>query len=189
LTHDGFESQFQANYLDHFYLFQLLLELILKSAPRKVISISSSSSEKGTCDLITQNETVARVTAAAYDAMKSYRESKLARVLFTVEAARRCATEGVWSYAVNPGVVNTDLFYRNNSDFYKRIMQPLARLGYRTGRIKTPAQGADTAIYLATTDVPENGAYWADKQLRPMNPIAQNAAFWDWSTGLTPVQR
>lgn len=40
-TEDGFELQFQANYLGHFYLFNLLKQSLLASATKKVISISS----------------------------------------------------------------------------------------------------------------------------------------------------
>ena len=47
ITENRFESQFQINYLSHFYLFSLLQEVLLNSETKKVISISSLSSEKG----------------------------------------------------------------------------------------------------------------------------------------------
>jgi len=187
-TEDRFESQFQANYLGHFYLFHLLLDLLRLSSVKKVISISSLSSEKGSCKTVDDFAAIATVNEADYDAMTSYRESKLAQVLFTVELAQRFAPEGFKSYAIHPGIVNTNLFYRDHSALYKTIMKPFVGLGYLTGFLKTPARGAETAVYLATTDLPENGQYWADKKMRPMNPIAADKqlahAFWEWSNTL-----
>jgi len=187
-TEDGFESQFQANYLGHFYLFHLLLDLMRPSEVKKVISISSLSSEKGTCDTIDEFASMAQVDEADYEAMTSYRESKLAQVLFTVELAQRFGAEGFKSYAIHPGVVNTNLFYRDHSAFYKTVMKPFVGVGYLVGFLKTPEQGAETAVYLATHDVDENGQYWADNKIRPMNPIADNKQvahdFWEWSNML-----
>ena len=190
-TADGFESQFQANYLGHFYLFHLLLDLLQSSKVKKVISISSLSSEKGTCHTIDEFAAIATIDEADYEAMTSYRESKLAQVLFTVELAQRFGAEGFKSYAIHPGVVNTNLFYRGHSNFYKTVMKPFVGLGYLTGFLKTPEDGAETAVYLATNSVAENGQYWADKKIRPMNPIAANTQFahefWEWSNTLIPT--
>ncbi len=185
LTEDGFESQFQVNYLGHFLLFQRLYDLLAQSEHKKVISISSLSSEKGQCDSVDAFATIARVDSAEYHAMTSYRESKLAQVLFTVALADRYGDIGFMSYAVHPGIVNTNLFYRQGPALYKQLARPLAKLGYWTGRLKTPTQGAETAIYLAQNDVMPNGAYWADKAVRTINPIASDADlvrdFWTWS--------
>lgn len=191
-TEDGFELQFQANYLGHFYLFHLLQPALLASAERKVISISSLSSEKGVNDSVQNYEADVYGSADAYDAMKCYRESKLAQVLFTRELDRRFQHQGLKSYAVHPGVVNTNLFYRRNSSpLYARMMKPLVWLGYVTGRLSTPQKGAETAIYLASNPVTPSGCYWANKQVRAHNPIVDREdfcrEFWDWSLSLLPA--
>lgn len=183
-TVDGYESQFQVNYLSHFLLAQLLVELLRGGA--SLISISSLSSEKGRCDSAEQFFAVGRCDEAGYDAMRSYRESKLAQVLFTAEAQRRFGADGVVASAVHPGVVNTGLFYRNGPAWLQRVARPFAWLGYATGHLRTPAQGAATAIDLALrgTTVP-GGQYWADRQPRAPNPRTHDeqlcAALWEAS--------
>lgn len=190
-TSDGFETQFQANYLGHFYLFQLLQERLLTSAVKKVVSISSLSSEKGTCSSVEEFELLARCGPEGYDAMKCYRESKLAQVLFTRELDRRYGALGLRSFAVHPGVVNTNLFYRNQGSWYKFLLTPFVWLAYRTGFVVTPRRGASTALALVTGDFGPGGRYWAGKKLRKENPLAEREALcrdlWDWSLAQLPA--
>ncbi|HMQ35394.1 MAG TPA: SDR family NAD(P)-dependent oxidoreductase, partial [Chloroflexaceae bacterium] len=183
-TENGYESQFQVNYLGHFLLTQLLIELLRGGA--SLISISSLSSEKGRCDSAEEFFAVGRCDMSSYDAMRAYRESKLAQVLFTAEAQRRLGAAGVVASAVHPGVVNTGLFYRNGPAWLQRVVQPLAWIGYATGRLRTPAQGATTAIDLGLRGTSVcGGQYWADKQPRAPNPRLYNerlcAALWEAS--------
>jgi len=185
ITENRFESQFQVNYLSHFYLFSLLQEVLLNSETKKVISISSLSSEKGINATIANFEKDARCGAGNYDAMKSYRESKLAQVLFTAELHNRFSKVGLKSYAVHPGVVNTNLFTKEYRALAKALIQPLIWIGYAGGFLKTADKGAETAIYLATNDVQQSGLYWDNKKVRQHNPIADNQeflkVFWEWS--------
>ncbi len=190
LTGDGFELQFQANYLGHFQLYMLLREALLDGGG-KVINVSSLASERCECRTLADFQALARVAEAAYDGMTSYRASKLAQVVFTVELARREAAQGLTSYAVHPGIVNTELFYRGRSEAFKSVVRPFVWLGYKSGRILTPQQGAATSIALAANDMQPNGAYWADEAVRPMNPAAQDEALgrdlWAWSASLLPA--
>lgn len=187
-TEDGFELQFQANYLGHFYLFNLLKQQSLASTTGKVINISSLSSEKGVNNSIQKYQADVYCSPDSYDAMKCYRESKLAQVLFARELNQRFYE--LRSYAVHPGVVNTNLFYRNSSSLYSLLMKPFVWIGYATGKLATPRKGAETAIYLASTKDNLNGLYWTNKAISSHNSIADQDSFcrefWDWSLSLIP---
>lgn len=43
LTEDGLESTFQVNHLGHFYLVQLLEDVLRRSSPARVVVVSSES--------------------------------------------------------------------------------------------------------------------------------------------------
>ena len=43
VTEDGIETTFQVNHLSHFYLTKLLWDILMKSAPSKVVVVSSES--------------------------------------------------------------------------------------------------------------------------------------------------
>ncbi len=193
-TVDGYERQFQANYLGHFLLFQLVEDLVLASNDKRVISVSSLSSEKGVASSVPDFQQLSTVGQESYVAMTSYRESKLAQVLFTKALRHHFAARGLTAYAVHPGVANTNLFYRGSSPLGKALMQPLAWLGYLTGAIVTPRRGARTVIALAREAVSGEALYWANRKPRPANPLVDKQgltgeptlaeALWAWSVSL-----
>ena len=85
LTKDGWESVFQVNYLSHFLLTMLLLEKLKKSAPSRIVNVSS----------IVHTEPKAiplddfKLSKEKFEGFKRYGESKLAQVVFTRELSQR----------------------------------------------------------------------------------------------------
>ena len=88
-TEDGFETTFGVNHLGPYYLTRLLLELIKKSAPSRVVNVSSAG-HKGV-DMIWDDLQAEK----SYSSFFAYRQSKLANVLFTIELADRLKDSGV----------------------------------------------------------------------------------------------
>ena len=101
VTMDGFETTFEVNYLSHFLLTNLLLSIIIKSAPSRIVNVTSDAHYSGKMDFEDlQGE-------KNYGAMKSYCQSKLAQVLFTHELSKKLGGTGVSVNCVHPGAVRT----------------------------------------------------------------------------------
>ena len=104
LTDDGFETTFAVNHLGYFLLTDLLMGLLKKSAPARIVNVSSAAHAYGKIDFDNlQGE-------KNYGSFSAYANSKLANVLFTYELARRLDGTGVTANCLHPGTVATDLF-------------------------------------------------------------------------------
>ncbi|XP_042613366.1 dehydrogenase/reductase SDR family member on chromosome X isoform X2 [Cyprinus carpio] len=142
-TEDGFELHFGLNYLGHFLLTVLLLDVLKKSGkPGKFsrIIIMSSASHYG--GRLTLDDLQGRM---CYSTHGAYAQSKLALLLFSYHLQNQLWVRGdpVTVNAVDPGMVDTAL-YDNLSSLAKLAKKPFAKLLFRT-----PAEGASTAIYSA----------------------------------------
>jgi NAD(P)-dependent dehydrogenase (short-subunit alcohol dehydrogenase family) len=108
-TADGFELQFGANVLGHFALTALLmpaLELAATESPDwpRIVTVASIAHKlQGELDFDDLQST------KQYSPMRSYRQSKLADLIFAFELDRRlrAAHSRVMSVAAHPGVANT----------------------------------------------------------------------------------
>ena len=133
-TADGFEMTLGTNHLGHFLLTNLLLEDLKRSAPARVITVSS--------ELHNPDHTRGPVPDFDYNNLKGekyynsqifYRNSKLANMWFAYELQRRLIDTGVTSNAVCPGFVPAAIAARRKSSiqkfFYGQIMtrMPFAR--------------------------------------------------------------
>jgi len=194
-TEDGYETNFQVNYLGHFLLVNLLDGTLGSSSSSsseagRVIMISSLSSEKASLAADAGVEQAARRREEDFDGMTAYRQSKLAQVLLARELAERRGD--VVSCSVHPGVVDTNLFYRAVPPPLKPLMKGLSRLLIWLGKVKTSQQGAETALYLASQPAEAlragQGQYWAECELRAPNPEIDDAALrkklWEQSEAL-----
>lgn len=138
-TKDGFEQQFGVNHLAPFLLTQLLLPLLEKSAPSRIVVVSSAAYKFGHIQFDDLQST------QKYRTFKVYGQSKLANILMTYELARRLKGTGVTVNAVHPGAVSTNLGIDRSSGFGKSIVWLLKPF------FQTAKEGAKTAIYLATS--------------------------------------
>ena len=90
VTKDGFESIFQVNYLSHFLLTLLLMEKLKKSAPSRIVNVSSMAHEQRNVDLHLDDF---KLSKEKYNPFYRYAESKLAQVVFTRELSQKLQGE------------------------------------------------------------------------------------------------
>jgi NAD(P)-dependent dehydrogenase (short-subunit alcohol dehydrogenase family) len=143
VTVDGYENTFETNYLSSFLLSNLLLDLLKKSAPSRIINVSSVGHYNGHINFDDLN------LEKNYGGWKAYGQSKLALVLFTHQLAKRLEGTGVTVNALHPGTVATHIWSR-----------PLGPFGFIMAIPKlfmiSPQKGADTIVYLAASDEAAN---------------------------------
>ena len=184
LTADGFEMTFGVNHLGYFLLTNLLLDLLKKSAPSRIVNVASDVHRQGKLDWDDlQSE------RRPYAQFRAYSDSKLCNVLFTAELARRLDGTGVTANSLHPGVVGTN---------FGSTGSPLFRFLTKIGGpfLLTPEKGARTSIYLASSPDVEGvtGKYFAKSREAKPSKAAQDAdaarRLWDVSAkmvGLTPA--
>lgn len=156
LTEDGFETQLAVNHLGHFLLTNLLLPKLKSSSPSRVVTVSSIAHRGGR--IVLDDLFFCR---RSYSSLESYRQSKLANVLFSRELARRLRGSGVSAFCLHPGVIRTELGRHVQGWF--PLMGTLLSLPSLL-LMKTPTQGSQTTLYCALTPGLEerSGRYFSD---------------------------
>ena len=180
-TPDGLEWTFGVNHVGPFLLTRLLSDLLVASAPSRVISVSSEVHRSAKQGLDMADLQMTR----GWSAQKAYAASKLATILMTVELDRRLAGQGVTARAVHPGVVATNFGKGPEGRWAMRVM--MTALG---PVLKKPADGAAPIVLLATEpdDVVAQSLYWSQTTPTQPSPAAQDqqaaAALWEASEQL-----
>ncbi|HEY3420935.1 MAG TPA: SDR family oxidoreductase [Methanomassiliicoccales archaeon] len=178
VTIDGFEYTFQVNHLSHFLLTNLLLDVLKRSAPSRVIVVGSAAHSSAHLDF---NDLMMEKN---YSSFKAYGRSKLANLLFCFELARRLQGTGVTANCLHPGVVRTN--FGHELEGAAKAFVPLAYPFMISAR-----KGATTSIYLASAPEMENvsGKYFSKKRVVSSSPEStdQEVAkrLWDISAKLT----
>src|SRR2546421_11327872 len=96
-TGDGLEATFEVDYLSHFLLTGLLINLLKAAAPSRLVEVSSVAHYNGHIDFDDlQGE-------KGYGGWRAYSQAKLAQGLFTYELARGLKGTGVTANCLHPG--------------------------------------------------------------------------------------
>ena len=161
-TTDGLERTFALNHLAPFLLTNLLLDRLKASAPARVVTVSSGAQSMGRIAFDDLQG------ARNYSGQRAYNQSKLANVMFTNELARRLEGTGVTATSVHPGVVRTNFGAEDQAWFFtviSRVVRPL---------LKTPALGAQTPIYLASSPDMDgiSGQFFVNRKPKAANKVA-----------------
>src|SRR5262249_24690330 len=137
---DGYEQTFAVNHLSHYLLTSLLIDRRRVTPGARIVNVSSAAHRKGVIDFRDLQ------SQASYDGYRAYRASKLAQILFTYELARRLRPdEDVTVNCCHPGWVASG--FGLNNGWVVRAAMVLAR-----PLQMTPAEGADTPVYLACSE-------------------------------------
>jgi len=139
VTVDGFERTLTVDYLAPFLITNKLLPLLRKSAPSRIINISSGLQNSGKVDFDDlQSE-------KKYRGMRVYANAKLMVVLFTYELARRLQGTGVTANVVLPGFVATNLG-KNSGSRRQALMFKIVRPFQISAK-----KAAEAPVYLASS--------------------------------------
>ncbi|SHM84422.1 NAD(P)-dependent dehydrogenase, short-chain alcohol dehydrogenase family [Cyclobacterium lianum] len=182
-TEDGFERQWAINHLAPFLLTHLLLPALLEAKDPRIINISSDSHFHGKIHFDDVN------LSKKYHGLRAYAQSKLANVLFTHEFEVRKPVEKLSVYAVQPGLVKTDIGLKHTVSFHG-LMWKLRRLVGKSAR-----KGAETSIYLASSGEVRgiSGKYWDNCHIKSPSYTADSpvaaARLWDLSMEMCGISK
>jgi len=167
-TVDGHETTIGTNYLGPWLFTYLLTDLLVASAPSRVINVGSSAhgyAKEGIAFHDLQS-------TGRYKMMDVYGHSKLANILHARELDRRLASEGVTAYSMHPGLVKTSI--GSGGDSF--VVAMAVRLAGR--RMVSPPEGADTIAWLASEPVhptPTGGYFEERSEARSTNHARDDA--------------
>ncbi len=149
-TASGFERQFGVNHLGHFALTGLLLDVVLGTPGARVVTVSSNGHRGGVINFEDlQSE-------RGYDAMRAYRQSKLANLLFAHELQRRYPE--LVSVAAHPGAARTRLM-RSSPWLFRFVVSPRTKLLF-SWLIQSEESGAQPTLRAATDPAVCGGEYF-----------------------------
>lgn len=141
-TADGFEMTFGVNHIGHFLLTRLLLERLKRSAPARIINLTSTLHWIAMSGLDFDDLQAER----SYDGLLAYARSKLANIHFTRELARRLDGSGITVNSLCPGLVATDYAGAVGTTGFIHLAAQIAR-----PFSLTTAAGAHSPVYLASS--------------------------------------
>jgi len=179
---EGIEKMLYVNHLAHFVFTLKLVPLLVKSAPARVVIVASDA-HAFIRDLAWDDLSA----ETSFASMGRYGQSKLANIWFMLELAKRLAPLNVSVNALHPGAVSTGL--GSNNGWIGKLIPLLVKPFF-----KTPEQGAQTSIYLASTEAGaiNQGLYFTNS--KPVKPkpwaldLARAQRLWQLSEDLSGVR-
>ena len=189
-TVQGYELQFGVNFLGHFALTGHLYPLLKTTSGARVVTLCSMAYLGAAIDFENLK------SEKSYDAMREYKQSKLADLLLSVELQRRitATNDRILSIAAQPGANNTELSRFMSDEAYAAAID-------RIGTLMEPWQGALPSLYAAMSPEAlggrlygphEEGGYRgfpADSPITP-NALDEDAArqLWNMAEEVTGVR-
>ncbi|HVZ97549.1 MAG TPA: SDR family oxidoreductase [Chitinophagaceae bacterium] len=126
-SREGYELRFAVNYLAPFLLTKLVLPAIKHAAPSRIVNVSSAGQAPVNFDHFIPKDSI--------DPVLTYRESKLALIMFTIDLAEEVRQYGVTVNSLHPGT------YLNTNMVRNAKIKPMG----------DAESGADAEVFLATS--------------------------------------
>jgi len=179
-TEDGFEMQFGTNHMGHFALTLGLLPALregvrtLKGKCVRVVNVSSIAHYFS--DIVYED---INYKSRAYVPWVSYGQSKTANILFSIALNKRFAKEGIYSNALMPGVIMTNL-QRHMTHEEKLAWNLIDEHGNPNPNFKNAEQGAATTIWAAVSKEFEGkgGFYLEDCDYSKLSTLEEMKTTW-----------
>lgn len=154
-TVDGLERTVSVNYVGPYLLTRLLLPLM--SAGSRIVNMASCVYAIGHLDF---PNFFLRGRKGSFWRIPVYSNTKLAITLFTLDLAERLRDRDITVNAADPGVVDTEIIRM------QMFFDPITDLVFRPF-IRTPRQGADTAIRLLLDEdkAGQTGHFWRTNRI------------------------
>jgi NAD(P)-dependent dehydrogenase (short-subunit alcohol dehydrogenase family) len=172
-SEEGFEASMALMAIGPFALVRALLPLLRRSSDARVIAVTSGGMYAQPLDVDDLDG-----TSIAYNGARFYARAKRAQVTLVREWARRTRGGAVTFHAMHPGWARTPGLSASLPGF-DRLMGPILR---------TPEEGADTIIWLATAprETLGSGQLYLDRRSRPYDRLpwtrldaSERRALWD----------
>lgn len=156
-TAEGLEQSCASNLLSHYVLTEGLRAAAAYAPGAAVINMSSGGMYGARLDLAA----LQAERAEDHDGMAAYAQHKRAQVVLTAAWNRR------WQgqprvYVMHPGWVDT-AGVQTALPWFRAVLK---------SRLRTPEEGADTALWLGTTRPPVADGIWLDRVLDPEHAFA-----------------
>ncbi|KAJ3643892.1 hypothetical protein Zmor_026575 [Zophobas morio] len=183
-TEDELELAMATNHLGPFLLTHLLIELLKKSAPSRILVTSSVTYHFSSLN----SKNLNLKTVPFLKSVRSiYFDSKFANICFTKELARRLQGTGVTANCFHPGLVDTEIWTRAPS-FFSWPLEIFNKMFF-----VTVEKGSETGVFLASSEDVEgvSGKYFVDyKQCRLWGSVNNEVKWkemWDVSKKLVQL--
>ena len=162
LAPDGTEATVASQVVGPFLLTSLLLDRLAETAGSRVLTMSSGGMYAARLSV-----SGLEMASAEYNGTEQYARAKRAQVTLNEMWAERHADRGITFHSLHPGWADTPGVDAGLPTF-ATVMGPFLR---------TPAQGADTLVWLAADDAPleSNGCFWLDRRPRPIHKLPNTA--------------
>lgn len=159
-TEDGIEMTMATNHYGPFLLTHLLIDLLKKSSPCRIVIVASELYRFVTVDLKKHINPIGILPGFLYYV------SKGCNIMFGIELSKRLKTSGITVNMLHPGMID--------SGIWRNVPFPLSvGMGFLIkGFFKTPTEGAQTTIFLACSDEVKDvtGKYFYDCKEQTLQP-------------------